>query len=49
VRVRAATNSARWPTHRYSVGQGTIHVNSWSPDSTRFTFVSYPVAPDTDA
>ena len=26
-------------------GQGTLNVNSWSPDSTRFAFVSYPVAP----
>jgi Tol biopolymer transport system component len=25
-------------------GQGTINVNSWSPDSARFAFVSYPVA-----
>ncbi|MFD3482817.1 TolB family protein [Streptomyces sp. NPDC058665] len=25
-------------------GQGTINVNSWSPDSRRFAFVSYPVA-----
>jgi len=24
-------------------GQGTINVNSWSPDSTHFAFVSYPV------
>jgi len=24
-------------------GQGTINVNSWSPDSTRFAFVSYPL------
>jgi TolB protein len=24
-------------------GQGTINVNSWSPDSSRFAFVSYPV------
>jgi TolB protein len=24
-------------------GQGTINVNSWSPDSERFAFVSYPV------
>jgi len=24
-------------------GQGTINVNSWSPDSTRFAYVSYPV------
>jgi TolB protein len=23
-------------------GLGTINVNSWSPDSTRFAFVSYP-------
>jgi TolB protein len=25
-------------------GQGTINVNSWSPDSEKFAFVSYPVA-----
>jgi TolB protein len=24
-------------------GQGTINVNSWSPDSTRFAFVTYPI------
>jgi len=24
-------------------GQGTINVNSWSPDSARFAFVSYPL------
>ncbi|HET9648754.1 MAG TPA: biopolymer transporter Tol [Microlunatus sp.] len=24
-------------------GQGTLNVNSWSPDSTRFAFVSYPL------
>jgi Tol biopolymer transport system component len=24
-------------------GQGTINVNSWSPDSHRFAFVAYPV------
>jgi len=24
-------------------GQGTINVNSWSPDSQRFAFVSYPL------
>jgi Tol biopolymer transport system component len=27
-------------------GQGTINVNSWSPDSTRFAYVSYPITPD---
>jgi len=25
-------------------GQGTINVNSWSPDSSQFAYVSYPVA-----
>jgi Tol biopolymer transport system component len=25
-------------------GQGTINVNSWSPDSTRFAYVTYQVA-----
>jgi Tol biopolymer transport system component len=25
-------------------GQGTINVNSWSPDSRRFAYVSYPVS-----
>jgi TolB protein len=24
-------------------GQGTINVNSWSPDSRRFAFVGYPI------
>jgi TolB protein len=28
-------------------GQGTINVNSWSPDSTRFAFVSYPLGQTT--
>ncbi len=27
-------------------GQGTINVNSWSPDSKRFAFVAYPAPPD---
>ena len=26
-------------------GQGTINVNSWSPDSRRFAFVGYPIGP----
>lgn len=28
-------------------GQGTININSWSPDSTRFAFVSYPFSSST--
>jgi hypothetical protein len=31
-------------THFFG-GQGTINVNSWSPDSKRFAFVSYEVLP----
>jgi Tol biopolymer transport system component len=33
------------PLERISLsgGQGTINVNSWAPDSTRFAYVSYPM------
>ena len=27
--------------HRLFGGQGTMNVNSWSPDSRKFAFVSY--------
>lgn len=30
----------RWPVFG---GQGTLNVNSWAPDSTRFAFVAYPL------
>lgn len=46
VEVRVvATSDWSTPLRRYPVfgGQGTINVNSWSPDSTRFAFVAYPV------
>ncbi|SDS64742.1 TolB family protein [Microlunatus soli] len=40
-------NTTDWttPLERISLpgGQGTINVNSWSPDSTRFAYVSYPI------
>jgi TolB protein len=26
-------------------GQGTINVNSWSPDSRHFAFIAYPLEP----
>ena len=29
-------------------GQGTINVNSWSPDGTRFAFVDYPLGDAAD-
>jgi Tol biopolymer transport system component len=29
-------------------GQGTLNVNSWSPDSTRFAFVAYPLTNQTE-
>ena len=33
------------PLHSWSLfgGQGTLNVNSWSPDSKRFAYVAYPV------
>jgi TolB protein len=47
VEVRV-TASSDWstPLQRYALfgGQGTINVNSWAPDSTRFAFVAYPIA-----
>ncbi|MGO3885276.1 MAG: TolB family protein, partial [Mycetocola sp.] len=40
--------TADWstPLRQYPLcgGQGTINVNSWAPDSTRFAFVEYPTA-----
>ena len=46
VEVRVVS-TADWstPLLRYPVfgGQGTINVNSWSPDSTRLAFVAYPI------
>lgn len=30
-------------TYRLFGGQGTMNVNSWSPDSTRFAFIAYPL------
>jgi TolB protein len=36
--------TANWRVWRFPLfgGQGTINVNSWSPDSHRFAFVAYP-------
>lgn len=40
-------DTSDWSTpiavHRLHGGQGTLNVNSWSPDSTRFAFVAYPL------
>lgn len=35
-----STSLQAWPLFG---GQGTLNVNSWSPDSTRFAFVAYPL------
>jgi TolB protein len=46
VEVRVvATSDWSAPLERYPLfgGQGTINVNSWSPDSSRFAFVAFPV------
>jgi TolB protein len=42
--VVVATTDWSLPVQRYPVfgGQGTLNVNSWSPDSERFAFVAYP-------
>lgn len=39
------TNDWSTPVARYPLfgGQGTLNVNSWSPDSRRFAFVAYPL------
>lgn len=43
--VVVATRDWSTPLERIPLfgGQGTINVNSWSPDSTRFAYVSYPI------
>jgi Tol biopolymer transport system component len=47
VRVVSASDWSA-PLQRYPVfgGQGTMNVNSWSPDSSRFAFVAYPTGED---
>lgn len=47
VEVRlVATDDWERPLARFPLfgGQGTINVNSWSPDSRRFAFLAYPIA-----
>jgi Tol biopolymer transport system component len=41
--VRGGDWAGAKPVARLFGGQGTINVNSWSPDSTRFAFVTYPM------
>jgi TolB protein len=41
--VRNGNWSSPQPAAKLFGGQGTINVNSWSPDSTRFAYVAYPV------
>ncbi|MHC6229282.1 TolB family protein [Arthrobacter sp. MMS24-T111] len=49
--VLVSTDDWTTPLHTWplSGGQGTLNVNSWSPDSTRFAFVAYPLASPTEA
>lgn len=44
--VLVSTGDWAAPLHTWSFfgGQGTLNVNSWSPDSRRFAFVAYPLA-----
>ena len=41
--VRGGNWSAATTVARIFGGQGTINVNSWSPDARRFAFVAYPM------
>jgi Tol biopolymer transport system component len=43
VQIKMMTSRGGRPEVLFSLfgGQGTINVNSWSPDSRRFAFVSY--------
>lgn len=42
--VVVATSDWSTPLHTWTLfgGQGTLNVNSWSPDSSRFAYVAYP-------
>ncbi|QSZ47671.1 biopolymer transporter Tol [Arthrobacter sp. D5-1] len=44
--VLVSTEDWTIPLHTWPLfgGQGTLNVNSWSPDSTHFAFVAYPLA-----
>jgi hypothetical protein len=43
--VLVSTDDWAQPLHTWPLfgGQGTLNVNSWSPDSGRFAFVAYPL------
>ncbi|MCI0143218.1 PD40 domain-containing protein [Arthrobacter bambusae] len=44
--VVVSTSDWATPLHTWPLfgGQGTLNVNSWSPDSERFAYVAYPVS-----
>ncbi|MDQ0076211.1 TolB family protein [Arthrobacter oryzae] len=44
--VLVSTGDWTTPLHTWSLfgGQGTLNVNSWSPGSTRFAYVAYPLS-----
>ncbi|WP_120521149.1 TolB family protein [Arthrobacter celericrescens] len=48
--VLVSTGDWKTPLHTWPLfgGQGTLNVNSWSPDSERFAFVAYPPATQTE-
>jgi Tol biopolymer transport system component len=41
----AGTEAVPKVVTEFTGGQGTINVNSWSPDSKRFAYVTYEVKP----
>ena len=42
--IAVSTSDWTTPRQRRNIfgGQGTLNVNSWAPDSTRFAYVAYP-------
>lgn len=48
LRLMSAEGGSSKVLTKFVGGQGTINVNSWSPDSKRFAFVSYKVEKDSE-
>jgi Tol biopolymer transport system component len=45
IRVMPAQGGTPQDIATLNGGQGTINVNSWSPDSQRLAYVAYPIIP----
>jgi Tol biopolymer transport system component len=45
IRIMSVDGQTVRDIDRFNGGQGTINVPSWSPDSERFAYIRYPIAP----